>query len=528
MFASRAVGAAWHPSCFVCCLCHELLVDLIYFYEGGGVYCGRHHAEQLKPRCAACDEIIFSDECTEAEGRSWHMKHFACSNCERELGGQRYVMRDGRPFCCGCFEQLFSDYCETCGLPIGVDAGQMTHGAQHWHASAQCFRCYRCKHSLMGLPFLPRRGAVFCSQECGHDDGFTSDQSSAVMLPSLVTSVQTHSSPKPLPPPPLVAKVQPDLLQSGALQVGGGLGGEESPADSGYSNQSTPKQVNVSASRLEDSNLVTGTSSTPTQKPSRQQDLDTTLVSRSNAFPLLPQSEIIPSDFDPARYIYPDERLQDVPRSATAHPYELLPDVAQQNRNPREKIRVSRKAMRPTGPEVFIDGPLAHEMPPQLPPPRQVTGYTSDSGARRRGHGRTNGYVSDSGVRRGNRGGPSGYVSDAPVARRSADKMYPISRPGLVPAPSSAAAFNMAPQPWRPPKTDVEKCSTCSSSSDSEMDYLSAVRDSRAQPRVTYIDNSVHKYYHNAVHGASQAPAAEEGGKKKKKKHKKDDKCAIS
>jgi prickle len=48
----------WHPKCFVCYQCEELLVDLIYFWKDGKLYCGRHHAELVKPRCAACDEVI--------------------------------------------------------------------------------------------------------------------------------------------------------------------------------------------------------------------------------------------------------------------------------------------------------------------------------------------------------------------------------------------------------------------------------------------------------------------------------------
>ena len=47
----------WHPQCFCCSICKELLVDLIYFYANGRLYCGRHHAETLKPRCSACDEV---------------------------------------------------------------------------------------------------------------------------------------------------------------------------------------------------------------------------------------------------------------------------------------------------------------------------------------------------------------------------------------------------------------------------------------------------------------------------------------
>lgn len=54
-------NSTWHPGCFVCCVCKELLVDLIYFHREGRLYCGRHHAETLKPRCSSCDEV--SVEC---------------------------------------------------------------------------------------------------------------------------------------------------------------------------------------------------------------------------------------------------------------------------------------------------------------------------------------------------------------------------------------------------------------------------------------------------------------------------------
>ncbi|XP_061075698.1 prickle-like protein 2b isoform X2 [Conger conger] len=181
VFASRAGhGVCWHPHCFVCSMCDELLVDLIYFYQDGKIYCGRHHAERLKPRCSACDEIIFADECTEAEGRHWHMKHFCCFECETVLGGQRYIMKEGRPYCCGCFQSLYAEYCDSCGEHIGIDQGQMTYDGQHWHATESCFCCARCKKSLLGRPFLPKQGQIFCSRSCsaGEDpDGSDSSDS---------------------------------------------------------------------------------------------------------------------------------------------------------------------------------------------------------------------------------------------------------------------------------------------------------------------------------------------------------------
>lgn len=51
----------WHPKCFQCNHCEELLVDLVYYKYEQNVYCGRHHAELFKPRCSKCDEVNFFD-----------------------------------------------------------------------------------------------------------------------------------------------------------------------------------------------------------------------------------------------------------------------------------------------------------------------------------------------------------------------------------------------------------------------------------------------------------------------------------
>ena len=69
VFASRAgEEKCWHPGCFVCCVCNNLLVDLIYFFKDGNIYCGRHYAECYKPRCAACDEVGVVVNCTAVQG----------------------------------------------------------------------------------------------------------------------------------------------------------------------------------------------------------------------------------------------------------------------------------------------------------------------------------------------------------------------------------------------------------------------------------------------------------------------------
>ncbi|GFR80367.1 prickle-like protein 3 [Elysia marginata] len=49
--------AVWHPACFKCCTCDELLVDLVYCQHAGQLYCQRHYAELIRPRCPGCDEV---------------------------------------------------------------------------------------------------------------------------------------------------------------------------------------------------------------------------------------------------------------------------------------------------------------------------------------------------------------------------------------------------------------------------------------------------------------------------------------
>ncbi|KAM7032790.1 prickle-like protein 4 isoform 1-T1 [Acridotheres tristis] len=178
--ASRLGDQFWHPSCFSCHFCHQQLVDLIYFQQDGRIYCGRHHAELFRPRCASCDQLIFMEECIEAEGRRWHLEHFCCLECDEPLRGQRYVMRSGRPCCRGCFESLFAEPCQACGDPIGADSEEVTHQGLHWHARASCFCCSLCRKALRGQPLTCRRGRLFCSDTCsrGQDASSTASDSS--------------------------------------------------------------------------------------------------------------------------------------------------------------------------------------------------------------------------------------------------------------------------------------------------------------------------------------------------------------
>ena len=58
VFAPKAgENLCWHPACFICSHCEDLLVDLVYCFKDNSLYCERHYAELVRPRCAACDEV---------------------------------------------------------------------------------------------------------------------------------------------------------------------------------------------------------------------------------------------------------------------------------------------------------------------------------------------------------------------------------------------------------------------------------------------------------------------------------------
>ncbi|XP_058462924.1 uncharacterized protein LOC131437534 [Malaya genurostris] len=162
-------SAAWHPQCFKCHKCEELLADLVYFYHGNKVYCARDLADILKiPRCSACDELIFTKEYTAAEGATFHIKHFCCYHCDAALAGQQYVPdeKSNMPLCLTCYDTYFAKSCHYCHEIIGPAEQGVVWGNIHWHGS--CFLCSgkECGKSLIGGRFCVKNEKPFCSNQC--------------------------------------------------------------------------------------------------------------------------------------------------------------------------------------------------------------------------------------------------------------------------------------------------------------------------------------------------------------------------
>eukprot|EP00041_Stephanoeca_diplocostata_P004598 m.47471 g.47471 ORF g.47471 m.47471 type:complete len:792 (-) comp15225_c0_seq4:93-2468(-) len=165
----------FHPTCFACSECGELLVDLRAFVDCGkeerGVadapkklFCGRHWNDNRYPRCHGCDESIFDADFVYEFGKSYHVEHFCCQICDTNLTAhETFVPRGRKPYCFPCYGVHFADKCRACRKPINPTpgfGGKVTIGTTHWHGG--CFKCVMCSTSLAGKPCIPRDDGLFC------------------------------------------------------------------------------------------------------------------------------------------------------------------------------------------------------------------------------------------------------------------------------------------------------------------------------------------------------------------------------
>lgn len=152
VFAER-VGAdgCWHPQCFSCCVDDAQLADLVYFLHENNLYCGRHWAEKIKPRCYACEELIYTGEYTKAMEQTWHVDHFCCFECEEKLTGKKYIIINNHPYCQLCYNESIANTCFKCEEPISPECKDMFVKNRHYHK--ECLTCSQCKKPLESQTF---------------------------------------------------------------------------------------------------------------------------------------------------------------------------------------------------------------------------------------------------------------------------------------------------------------------------------------------------------------------------------------
>ncbi|TGZ81692.1 hypothetical protein EX30DRAFT_253618 [Ascodesmis nigricans] len=98
--ADGRLTGRWHKACFVCTTCKDPFSSIEFYVLDNLPYCGRHYHELNFTLCPTCDMGI-EGPCLETEDRRrFHPNCFACSTCHEIIAGTvDYYEVDGKPLC---------------------------------------------------------------------------------------------------------------------------------------------------------------------------------------------------------------------------------------------------------------------------------------------------------------------------------------------------------------------------------------------------------------------------------------------
>ncbi|XP_059478491.1 PDZ and LIM domain protein Zasp isoform X6 [Neocloeon triangulifer] len=156
-----AMGKTWCPDHFICvnAQCQRPLQDCGFVEEKGDLYCEFCFEQFLAPACDKCRKKIKGD-CLNAIGKHFHPECFNCAYCGKLFGNSPFFLEDGLPYCEGDWNELFTTKCFACGFPI--EAGDRWVEALNNNYHSQCFNCTSCKKNLEGQSFFAKQGRPFC------------------------------------------------------------------------------------------------------------------------------------------------------------------------------------------------------------------------------------------------------------------------------------------------------------------------------------------------------------------------------
>lgn len=156
-----ALGQIWCPEHFICVngQCRRALQDIGFVEEKGQLYCEYCFERFIAPSCDKCNNKIKGD-CLNAIGKHFHPECFNCSYCGKLFGNSPFFLEEGLPYCEADWNELFTTKCFACGFP--VEAGDRWVEALNNNYHSQCFNCTMCKKNLEGQSFYAKGGRPFC------------------------------------------------------------------------------------------------------------------------------------------------------------------------------------------------------------------------------------------------------------------------------------------------------------------------------------------------------------------------------
>lgn len=155
-------GKLYHDHCFSCLVCNEPIGNKLFVPREDNYVCTPCYEAKFAEHCYKCNAAIVKGGIT-YHTRPVHRECFTCTQCSRNLVGEKFTSQQDDPYCTDCYGELFATKCTRCIKPIAGPGGtkMITVAERHWHAD--CFSCYDCNTSLVGVGCVADEEHITCA-----------------------------------------------------------------------------------------------------------------------------------------------------------------------------------------------------------------------------------------------------------------------------------------------------------------------------------------------------------------------------
>ncbi|ELK27964.1 PREDICTED: filamin-binding LIM protein 1 isoform X2 [Myotis davidii] len=165
--AVEAMKRQYHAQCFTCRTCRRQLAGQSFYQKDGRPLCEPCYQDTLE-KCGKCGEVV-REHIIRALGRAFHPTCFTCVMCARCIGDENFALdSQNEVYCLDDFYRKFAPVCSICESPIiprdGKDAFKIECMGRNFHEN--CYRCEDCRILLSVEPTdqgcYPLNDRLFC------------------------------------------------------------------------------------------------------------------------------------------------------------------------------------------------------------------------------------------------------------------------------------------------------------------------------------------------------------------------------
>ena len=102
-----ALESYWHAKCFVCTECGVDFENGNFCQFQDQPYCEMHYYKATNMWCSTCDKAITGKCMTTISGKRYHLDHFTCCYCSKQLGKTDFKEYGDKPYCKTCHSKLY-------------------------------------------------------------------------------------------------------------------------------------------------------------------------------------------------------------------------------------------------------------------------------------------------------------------------------------------------------------------------------------------------------------------------------------